>query len=247
MRESIWIGFDPREAAAFAVAANSARRNLGRHIPINGLVLAKLQSDGLYRRPTSTFIDSDGHPRLIDELSKRDDYDGAMSTQFALSRFLVPHLAGSGWALFMDCDVLVRGDIVSLFGMRDDTKAVMCVQHDYAPIATTKMDGQLQTRYSRKNWSSVMLFNVDHPSNRKLTLEMFNSVPGRDLHRFCWLDDSEIGRLPVTWNWLAGESEKVESPSLVHHTLGSPCMTGYEDAPFAGEWRHELNLWAARR
>jgi lipopolysaccharide biosynthesis glycosyltransferase len=244
MKESIWVGFDPREAAAFAVAVHSIKSRLSRRIPVYGLVLKELQASGLYRRPTDSFINSEGHKQLIDVLSARDDYNGAMSTEFAISRFLVPHLAGSGWALFMDCDMLARSDLTRLFALRDPSKAVMCVQHQYAPIQTVKMDGQLQTKYSRKNWSSVMLFNCDHPANERLTLDMVNKLPGRDLHALCWLKDDEIGALPIEWNWLAGESEHVQNPRIVHHTLGSPCMSGYEDAPYANEWRDELAEWA---
>jgi lipopolysaccharide biosynthesis glycosyltransferase len=244
MKESIWIGFDPREAAAFAVAVHSIKSRLSRRIPIYGLVLSELQESGLYWRPTTSFINSEGHKQLVDVNSKRDDYDGAMSTEFAISRFLVPKLAGGGWALFMDCDMLVRADLTRLFALKDDSKAVMCVQHNYAPIQTVKMDGQLQTKYSRKNWSSVMLFNCDHPANKALTLETVNTVPGRDLHAFCWLKDEDIGSLPMEWNWLAGEAETIDNPRIVHHTLGSPCLPGYEDAPFADEWRSELAEWA---
>jgi hypothetical protein len=246
MKESIWIGFDPREAPAYAVAVHSIKARLSRPIPVYGLVLSDLQECGLYKRPTDSFVNSDGHKQLLDLLSRREDYDGAMSTEFAISRFLVPHLAGSGWAMFADSDILVRADLTRLFALRDETKAVMCVKHNYQPIQTIKMDGQVQTKYSRKNWSSVMLFNVDHPSNRKLTIDMINKVPGRDLHAFCWLADDEIGSLPVEWNWLAGESHPVPNPLIVHHTLGSPCMSGYENAPYANEWRHDLAEWALR-
>ena len=246
MNDSIWIGFDSREPAAFAVAVASIKSRLSRDIPISGIVLSDLQAHGLYRRPTESVVNSDGHRQLIDVLSKREDYDGAMSTEFAISRFLTPHLAGSGWALFMDCDMLVRGDLAKLFAHRDPTKAIQCVKHNYTPIQTVKMDGQAQTRYSRKNWSSVMLFNCDHPTNRKLTLDMVNTLPGRDLHRFCWLADEEIGDLGLEWNWLAGESDPLPDPRIVHHTLGSPFMTGYENAPYADEWRDALARWAIR-
>ena len=43
-------------------------------------------------------------------------------------------------------------------------KAVYCVQHDYHPKETIKMDGAAQISYPRKNWSSLMLFNCDPPS-----------------------------------------------------------------------------------
>lgn len=247
MTESIYIGFDSRETPAFAVAAHSAKRHMiHRNIPVRGLVLQKLQTSGLYTRPTEPWYKPDGTRVLIDKLSARDDYDGAMSTEFAISRFLVPHLARTGWALFMDCDMLVRDDLAHLFALADDRFAVMCVKHDHQSAHSVKMDNQPQTNYHRKNWSSVMLFNCDHPSNRKLTLEMVNSAPGRDLHRFCWLADSEIGSLPLAWNWLAGESPDHPNPKIVHHTLGSPCLKGYENAPYASEWRQNLELWGLR-
>ena len=243
MKESIWIGFDSREATAYAVAVHSIRQRLSRAIPIMGLSLPDLQRHGLYTRPTET-KHPNGYRHLYDIRSKRDDYDGAMSTEFALSRFLIPHLAGSGWAVFMDCDILARGDLARLFALRDPTKAVQVVKHDYVPHDSMKMDGQKQAAYSRKNWSSVILWNLDHPAHHDLTLQAFNNHTGRDLHQFCWLSDDLIGDLPIEWNWLADESPPTPDPMLVHHTLGSPCLPGYEEAPYADEWREVLKDWA---
>ena len=235
MKHSIWIGFDPREADAFAVARYSINRHLITPIPVRGVVLTDLRTGGLYNRPTSR---KDG--RLWDEIS-----DAPMATEFACSRFLVPRLAGSGWALFMDCDMLVRTDLLKLFSFADPSKAVMVVKHNHQPPEGVKMDGQAQTRYARKNWSSVILWNVDHPANKALTTELVNSVPGRDLHRFCWLEDDYIGELDPKWNWLVGHSDPEISPAIVHFTDGIPTMAGYEDCAFADEWRAELERWAA--
>jgi len=47
----IFIGWDPREAAAFAVARSTLRHHLNLPIPIYGLVLADLIKRGLYTRP----------------------------------------------------------------------------------------------------------------------------------------------------------------------------------------------------
>lgn len=233
--QSIWIGFDPREADAFAVCRHSINRHLIAPIPVRGVVLTDLRTGGLYTRPTGH---RDG--RLWDEISQ-----APMATEFACSRFLVPRLAKSGWALFMDCDMLVRADLQKLFDLADPTKAVMVVQHDHRPRETVKMDGQAQTLYARKNWSSVILWNVDHPANQALTTELINTVPGRDLHRFCWLDDAEIGALEVKWNWLVGHSDPEVNPSIVHFTDGIPTMPGYADCDYADEWRAELERWAA--
>jgi lipopolysaccharide biosynthesis glycosyltransferase len=166
--------------------------------------------------------------------------DAPMSTEFAISRFLVPHLAHDGWALFLDADMLALGDLAQLFDAADERFAIMCVKHDYAPTATMKMDGQQQTLYARKNWSSLMLFNCDHPANAALTVEMINTLPGRDLHRFCWLDDSLIGALDPKWNWLVGHSSPEIEPAIVHFTEGGPWFPGFENVPYANAWRTEL-------
>jgi hypothetical protein len=236
MKQSIHIGFDPREAHAFAVARRSTRRQLTLPIPTSGLVLADLKARGLYTRPTSR---RDG--RLWDDIS-----DAPMATEFACSRFLVPYLNNyDGWAVFMDSDMLVRTNLVRLFQQCDMSKAVMVVKHDHQPTADTKMDGQVQTRYARKNWSSMMVFNCGHSSNKALTVELVNSVPGRDLHAFCWLKDHEIGALDQSWNYLVGHSSPEITPNIVHFTDGIPSMPGYEDCEFADEWRAELSRWAA--
>lgn len=231
MQRSVYIGFDAREADAFAVCRASLLRHMKESIPVHSLVLQQLIADGLYRRPTERMAFG-----LVDVLSRRPDYDGRMSTEFAISRFLVPHLAKSGWALFMDCDMLVRADIGKVFDLADESKALMCVKHDYRPSKREKMDGQVQTPYPRKNWSSFMLFNCDHPANKGLTLDLVNTVPGKDLHGFCWLKDEQIGALPQEWNFLVGHND----PAVVHFTEGVPSMKGYEKSLFAEEWLGEL-------
>jgi lipopolysaccharide biosynthesis glycosyltransferase len=236
LKYSIWIGFDPRETAAFAVARTSIKRNLSCALPVHGLPLDELRARGLYRRPTER-----RGTQLWDVIS-----DAPMSTEFALSRFLVPHLAETGWALFLDADVMVRANLVRLFDMLDPAYAVYCVQHQHAPRSRVKMDGKIQTQYARKNWSSVMAFNCDHRANQKLTVDLVNTAPGRDLHRFCWLPDELIAPLDVTWNFLAGHSDPAATPdpAIVHFTDGTPDLPGYENAPFADEWRQRLNWWA---
>jgi hypothetical protein len=247
MLASIFVGFDPRQAAAFAVARNSLERRDNLPIPVRGLVLSSLRERGLYWRPHEM---RDG--RLWDPIS-----EAFMATEFSNSRFLTYHLArelqnGSrrerGWALFIDCDVLVRTSIDKIVAGIDRKKALVCVQHRYEPPeGSAKMDGQVQQLYARKNWSSVMLFNLDHPANEALTPGLINTLPGRDLHRFCWLADEEIGALSPSWNWLAGHSDADLEPDIVHFTEGLPDVPGYENTPYADEWRVELARWAAAR
>jgi hypothetical protein len=222
--------YDPREAAAFHAAKSSIER-FDRHLVIRGLMLDPLRRKGLYTRPTT---DQDG--KLWDVIS-----EAPMSTEFAISRFLTPILAKQGWALFADCDVLVRSNLNELRKFFDHKKAVLCVKHIHRPPETQKMDGQPQVAYARKNWSSVMLFNCDHPSNKKLTVEMINTLPGRDLHRFCWLEDDEIGELPPEWNYLVGYTMLAgQIPKIAHFTEGGPWLPKYGNVEFADEWRAEM-------
>lgn len=231
---SIYIGFDPREAAAFAVCRDSILRTLTQPIPVRGIILEDLRYDGLYTRPID-FRDG----QLYDPIS-----EAPMSTEFAISRFFTPYLAGSGWALFMDCDMLVRVSLARLFEQADPKYAVYCVKHSHIPTSIVKMDGQTQTKYARKNWSSFCLYNVDHLSNRKLTLKKLNSLPGRDLHRFCWLNDDEIGELGPEWNYLVEETSAQVRPNVLHFTKGGPWMEGYEDVSYADQWNEALRMWA---
>lgn len=223
---SIYVGYDPREIAAFEVAVASIKEHLTSYIPVNDICLAEMRAAGLYRRPMEV---RDG--RLWDVIS-----DAPMSTEFAVSRFLTPLLAQWGWALFMDCDMLVRADLNALFDLCDDRYAVMCVKHRHEPAEQRKMDDQIQTRYARKNWSSVMAFNCNHPANKALTVDLINTVPGRDLHRFCWLKDEDVGELGPEWNWLAGHSDPAIDAKIAHFTLGTPDMRGYEKQRYADEW-----------
>lgn len=231
--KQIYLGWDPRDFAGFRVAVYTIRQ-WDKHVPIYGLVLEDLRRQGLYYRPTEVRTNSDGHRQLWDVISEHP-----MATEFAVSRFLVPHIARSGWALFMDADVMALGNLSRIFDLADPSKAVMCVQHEHNPMELFKMYGQVQSRYSRKNWSSVMLFNCDHPSNKKLTVELVNTVPGRDLHRFCWLEDHEIGALPQEYNYLVGYTHLNggRSPVVVHFTEGLPDIPGYEDQEYADQWR----------
>lgn len=244
---SLWIGFDPREASAYAVARNSAARHCtNKALRFRGVVLEDLKAKGLYTRPTTTKINGEGRLEMVDVISIRPDYDGRISTQHANARFLVKELAREGWAMFCDGDVLFRGNVMDVFRNLDPQYAVYCVKHDYAPKTGTKMDGQVQSAYARKNWSSVFLINCEHEANAALTLDLVNSVPGRELHRFCWIEDDDlIGALPPEWNYLVGDSPKLDDPKIVHFTNGVPDMPGYEHCEFSDEWRNELLRWAA--
>ncbi len=214
----VYMGYDPREEDAYNVAEYSLKRRASCSVKVVPLKAQDLTAQGYLSRP----IERRG-TQMWDVIS-----DAPQSTEFANSRFLTPILhkvarGKSGWALFVDCDVLFLDDITTLFPYLDDKYALMCVKHNYQPSLENKTDGQTQTLYSRKNWSSVMAFNCDHPSNDRLTLKMVNTLPGRDLHRFCWLGDQEIGALPKEWNVLIGEQGyDIQDAKIAHYTLGGP-------------------------
>lgn len=226
----VFIGYEPREHDAFSVAVSSALKH-NDCLNIRGIVLAECKGAGLYRRPTSR---KNGH--LWDDIS-----DAPMATEFALTRFLLPQLAdpdGDQWALFMDCDMLVRCDLDEILAHADDKYAVMCVKHDIDHGTGEKMDGCEQTSYDRKNWSSVMLWNLNHPAHRRLTARHVNTAKGRWLHQFGWLHDDEIGGLSPVWNHLVGLSPPNGDAKIVHYTLGIPSMAGYKQCEHSREWRN---------
>lgn len=221
MRENsldIYIGWDSREPIAYDVAKASIEEHTSiptRIIPI------KLQD----------LVAQQAYTREIDPLA---------STEFTYSRFFTPWLAGfKGWALFCDCDFLFFGDVAGLLKYRDPSKAVACVHHDYTPKEGLKMDGKVQTTYPRKNWSSFMLFNCEHPSTRQLTPERINRESGAYLHRMQWAQDEEIGEIPVSWNWLEGWNEKPShgKPDAVHFTNGGPWFKDWQNVDYAAEWK----------
>lgn len=242
MQHSVWIGWDKREAAAFAVARETCRIHCNQPIPIFGLLLDDLIKAGLYTRPIEYRASAAGKPVMWDMVS-----DAPQSTEHANARFFVPMLAQTGWALFVDGDVMFRGNVSRLFDQFDPAKAVYCVQHRHEPEPGTKMDGQVQTRYGRKNWSSVMAFNCDHVANKALTLDVLNNTPGRDLHRLFWLADCDIGELDKAWNFLVGHTDPRIEPKVVHFTDGVPDMPGYDDVCYADEWRTARDDWARGR
>lgn len=226
----VYIGFDSREPAAYEVAEKSLRRHASAPVSVTPLNLRHLEEQGLISRPT------DLRGQRYDILS-----NAPASTEFAISRFLVPFLAQTGWALFVDSDVVFLGDVAELFAIADANPqyAVMCVKHSIGEQGgPQKMDGQAQTSYARKNWSSVMLLNCDHPANRRLSIHDVQWRRGFDLHQFYWLADSEIGALPATWNWLVNLQELPREPvRLAHFTLGGPFLPSWPGAPYDHIWQ----------
>jgi lipopolysaccharide biosynthesis glycosyltransferase len=165
------------------------------------------------------------------------------SNHFIYTRFLVPHLMEyTGWAIFIDGDMIVRGDIAELWDQRDDYKDVMVVKHDYKTRMPVKYLGAKNEDYPRKNWSSVILWNCNSFPNRQLTPQFVQHATGSELHRFSWLDDDRIGELPPEWNWLPDEYGINRDAKLLHYTLGTPCFQEFADTPQGNEWHRERIL-----
>jgi hypothetical protein len=211
----VFIGFDPRETVAFHVLAHSIHARASEPVSITPLVLGQLK--GVLTRERHALQSSD----------------------FSFSRFLTPHLCGpQGWSVFMDCDMLMLEDIARLWALRDERYAVMVVKHEHRPKETVKFLGEPQSKYEKKNWSSVMLFN--NARCAALTPEYVNRASGLELHQFKWLtSEALIGALPDRWNHLVGYDAPRSDAALVHYTQGGPYFPEYVHCEYSEAWRAE--------
>ena len=209
----VFIGVDEVEMVAYHVLAQSIIEKCSVPVSITPVKISMLPE---YKR----------------------ERDPKQSNEFSFTRFLVPYLCGyEGHALFMDLDMLVRVDLNELWELRDDTKSVQVVKHDYTPKNQTKYLGTIQYPYPRKNWSSVMLFNCGHDHCKRLTPDYVNTTEGLNLHRFHWTHEDCIGELSKDWNHLVGEYADNPDAKIVHWTLGGPWFHEYKGAEFSDEWR----------
>lgn len=219
---NVFIGYDPGEAVAYHVCANSLIRHASQPLRITPLAL-----------------------NTLGESYKESHVDG--STEFAYSRFLVPYLSDfSGVSLFIDGDMIVRDDIAKLFDEAkfDTESAVLCVKHDeYQPKGSTKFRGAKQTGYPKKNWSSVILFRNSSTYCKQLTPEYVSRASGAHLHQFEWLPDTRVGTLPKAWNWLVGEDayKRNDDAKLIHYTQGIPAFAAYQQCDMAEYWWDEFH------
>lgn len=207
-----FIGFDKDESISAYVLAHSLQTRSS--IPISITFINRGNLKGLFKR-------------------KRSDVE---STDFSISRFLVPYLCNyEGWAVFSDCDMVCLDDPAKLWAWREDRYAVQVVKHNYYPLEEVKFLGNQQIKYEKKNWSSVMLFN--NSKCKGLTLDQVNFASGLDLHQFKWLKDEDlIGELPSHWNHLVGYDKFSKDAALVHYTSGGPYFDEYQNCEYAEEW-----------
>tara|TARA_R110000868_G_scaffold184282_2_gene425833 strand:- start:2320 stop:3060 length:741 start_codon:yes stop_codon:yes gene_type:complete len=226
----IYMGYDAREDIAYRVAKHSFEK---QGIQVKPLVQKDLRDRQLFTRPWR--VQENG--QWIDERSNTP-----ISTEFSFSRFLTPIIAAANndpqFVLFIDCDMLCVGDVFELFKQADSKYAVQVVKHDYKSSATVKMDKIKQAYYSpKKLWSSVILWNTKHPANKLLSPGVVNHESGKFLHEFQWLQESEIGELDSSWNFIPYHS--TGTPNIIHWTEGGPWFEHYKDTLYAKEWQLE--------
>ena len=213
----VFIGYDPREAIAYHVCANSIIRNASAPVAIIPVAL------NLFTDYKETHGDNSNH--------------------FVYTRFLVPYLMDfRGRAIFIDGDMVVRGDIIELYESLQTAHDVAVVKHDYKTRMPVKYMGAPNEDYPRKNWSSVIVWDCQSYPNRRLTPDFVQKQPGSFLHRFSWIDDDRIQALPLEWNWLPDELGENTEAKLLHYTLGTPCFHEFADTTQAAEWHSEHGL-----
>jgi lipopolysaccharide biosynthesis glycosyltransferase len=207
----IVVGFDQREAIAYHTFSQS--------------VLEKSSLPVLFL------------PLSMNTLKGYKETHNDKSNDFVYSRFLTPYLHNfEGWAIFADGDMVCQSDIKELWDLRDETKALQVVMHNYKTKFNQKYLGNTNENYPRKNWSSLILWNCSHPKHKVLTPDFISSQTGKYLHRFSWLEDEYIGELPIDWNWLAIEYPNNPNAKIIHYTLGTPCFKNYRNTEMSSIW-----------
>jgi lipopolysaccharide biosynthesis glycosyltransferase len=213
----VFIGYDSHETVAFHVLSHSIHARASQPVTITPLMLTQMKDTFTRER------------------------NNLQSTEFSFSRFLVPHLSGyEGWSLFCDCDMLMLDDIAKLWALRDDRFAVQVVKHNHVPREDVKFLNQTQTKYEKKNWSSVILFN--NAKCKALTVDYANTASGLELHQFKWLgNDALIGEIPHRWNHLVDYDPQtpIEQLSFIHYTEGGPYFDAYKNCGYADLWFSE--------
>jgi hypothetical protein len=224
MKLQVFVGWDPRQDVAWEVCRRSIMaRTDNEEVSVQPLIQAELREKGLYQRPVDT----------------------RAATEFSLTRFLTPHLAGNeGYAIFVDCDFLFLTDIRKVLAEIDPSKAVSVVKHDYQPTENMKMDGCVQHIYPRKNWSSFIVFNCSHQAVRALTPATVNTADPAFLQQFKWLNNGDIGELDKGWNYLEGwYAPHYGQLRAIHYTLGGPWFNHRKNCDFANLWLSEYESY----
>lgn len=185
---NVVIGYDPRQPIAFQVAAHSVWTHATCPVTITRLALKHLP---MTRRGL---------------------------TEFTYSRFLTPWLSNyEGVSIFLDSDVLVRGDVAELLGYQ--------LAYPGVPVHVVPHERKFER-------PSVMVFH--NPSCLNLTPE-FVSDPTNKLFDFAWA--RQVGELPATWNHLVGYDAPNPDAKIVHFTMGVPIWEQTKRCEFHEAWQ----------
>lgn len=237
---TVFIGYDATQRDAYRTCAHSIRTNSKEPVAIYPLDHQILRKAGLFNRPWLTKEDG----------SVIDIRDGlTFSTTFAFTRFLSPAYfsylglnvdKNNRWLVFVDSDFVFMDDIRNLVLEAEETgRPLSVVKHNYTPKSSTKFNGNDQSVYNTKLWSSLMVFDMESFEWD----ERFdaNNDTGRDLHTFDWIPAGvdSLGSLYEGWNFIPDHSEAKISPyniRAIHFTSGTPLHKGYEDTKYGGVW-----------
>jgi hypothetical protein len=244
----IVVGYDSTEKAGTYAFIESVLDHASKPIQFTLLDHNALRKDGIYWK------------------ARTDDE----ATEFSRTRFLTPYLADyRGPVLFADgADMICKADVVELFESVPIGCDVGVVKHNYDPLNETKFGAYKakQSRYPRKNWSSLMLFWANTSACKRLTPRYVSEATGAELHQLKWItntqspfykpgnDDAIIANrvfgLDEAWNWIPGHSsERVNfaDAKIVHWTEGTPaqgCKVDHEELWF--KYHDRASLLAPR-
>lgn len=250
----IFVGYDEREHEVFQVCKYTLEKNSTVPIKVHKLHHKPLRDNKMLTREWK--IESNGQ--------YTDLVDGRpFSTQFTFSRFLLPELwktindpNKSPLVMFVDCDFVYLQDIGEMFKEIENYKirhgarnALYCTQHNYNPNNQVKMDGINQSRYNKKLWAAMMVFDMEHQKNEKVTCEYVNTTSGRELMQLSWVDDlTEIGHIEEKWHFIPDHSERnTNEIAAIHYTEGGPWFPNYRNCKYAHHWWTGYNQYLASK
>ena len=241
----IFIGYDEREHEVFKVAEHTIKKHTKSiNVVVHKLHHKELREQGLFTRRWMT--QRNGQMVCLED-------NKPFSTQFSHSRFLVPELwrrlkdtNKDDFVMFVDCDFVFKEDLgVLLHEIKSSNQnaPVYAVKHNYKPTSETKMDNVEQSQYNGKLWSAMVVYDMSHKANESLIPRVVNSVTGRYLHTFGWLDSLEmVGEIDEKWHFVPNHSEpRVNKPCAIHFTEGGPWFENYRNCRYAEEWLYPFN------
>ena len=127
---NIYIGFDEVEKVAYHTLSQSIIKHASSPVRISPICSKHFRK--FFNRPR----------------------DQKQSNDFSFTRFLVPYLNNyDGYAVFMDCDMMLRDDIFDVLKEVNLDNAVSVVKHDYTPSDKVKYLNKVQVNKKKNDVS----------------------------------------------------------------------------------------------